>query len=316
MSAMLVLTPPHATWAWLMSSITADYQKVVLVMTSVFVVVYWTNGLLLLALEHLCSKLLHKYRIQKQLKSWSRPSNAKLFRNIAVNTCVVPVIGLVMGHMIKFRPSDFEIPGPFEMFLSTLAGVLVNEITFFYGHWLFHANKFLYRQVHKIHHEFKAPCALAAVYCHPIELVLSDFIPLSAGIILFNANLYNAAVFTTFAVLGTQTHHCGFRWPWIPSHGNQPDFHDMHHERNHCNYGNIGFMDALHGTSFDGKRPVSDMGKKEDKKINDVQSALNSSPGKSPTEASSVDGGEVAVTGTPKQRSTTPTPRIIRGTAA
>jgi methylsterol monooxygenase len=263
-SAQLVFAPPQATWTWLMSSITEDYQKVVAVMTSVFIVVYWTNGLFLLALEHLCAKLLHKYRIQKQLKSWSRPSNLKLFRTIAVNTCLVPLIGVVMGNMIKFEPSDFEVPGPFEMFLSTLVGVLVNEIAFFYGHWLLHASPFLYRQVHKVHHEFKAPCAFAAVYCHPIELVLSDFIPLSAGIILFNQNLYNAAVFITFAVLGTQTHHCGFRWPWIPSHGNQPDFHDTHHEKNHCNYGNMGFLDALHGTSFDSKHSVLAADKKQE----------------------------------------------------
>lgn len=252
-SALAVFSPPRETWAWVMSSL-EDYQKVVWMMTSVFTICYWVNGLLLMAMDHFCAKRLDPYRIQKEIREHSRPSTSKLIRNILVNTCMVPLIALVIGLNLNFKPSDFEIPGPFEILLSVLMGVVANEIFFFYGHWLFHASKFLYKNVHKVHHEFKSPCALAAIYCHPFELVVADFVPLAAGIILFNNNLYYAAVFTTMAVLGTQTHHCGFRWPWIAGHGHQPDFHDYHHERFTCNYGNIGFLDALHGTSAGTKR--------------------------------------------------------------
>jgi sterol desaturase/sphingolipid hydroxylase (fatty acid hydroxylase superfamily) len=120
-----------------------DYQKVVWMMTSAFTVVYWTNGLLLFALDHFCAKRLDRYRIQKEVKSHSRPSTGKLIRNLLINTCMVPLIALAIGLSVNFKPSDFEIPGPFELFLSAVAGVIVNEIFFFYGHWLFHANKFL-----------------------------------------------------------------------------------------------------------------------------------------------------------------------------
>lgn len=259
-SVLVIFYPPHATWAWIMSSL-EDYQKVVWMMTSVFVVVYWVNGLFLLALEHFCSKWLDTYRIQKELKSHSRPPMGKLIRNVAINTSLVPLIALVIGLNLTFQQSDFTIPGPFEIFLSAIVGVITNEILFFYGHWMFHANKFLYGHIHKVHHQFKSPCALAAVYCHPVELVVSDFVPLAAGICLFNTNLYSAAVFTAFAVMGTQTHHCGIRWPWIAGHGNQPDFHDYHHEKFDCNYGNIGFLDALHGTGEGSrKHPVRPAG--------------------------------------------------------
>jgi len=52
-----------------------------------------------------------------------------------------------------------------------------------------------------------------------------------------------------FAVLGTQTHHCGFNWPW-GFWDHQPEFHDLHHAKFNGNYGNIGFLDWLHGTTL------------------------------------------------------------------
>jgi len=252
-SALCTFCPPRAWWPWFMAQF-EDHNKVVVIMTTVFTVTYWVNGLLLTALEHFCAKWMDKHRIQKDVKSFARPSTAKMLQNLTISNCMVPLIALTIGKTVTLYPADYEIPGPFEIFLSALTGVLVNEVFFFYGHWLFHANKMLYAHVHKIHHEFKAPTAFAAVYCHPLELVVSDFIPLAAGICLFNLNMYFAAVFTAFAVMGTQTHHCGFRWPWIASHGHQPDFHDFHHERFNCNYGNMGFLDDLHRTGLGSRR--------------------------------------------------------------
>ena len=36
-------------------------------------------------------------------------------------------------------------------------------------------------RIHKIHHEFKQPFGIAAVYAHPIEHVLPNLIPVAAG---------------------------------------------------------------------------------------------------------------------------------------
>jgi len=252
-AALFTFCAPREAWPQLLAPL-EDWQKITYMLTGVFMVTYWGNGLFLTALEHFFSPQLDGYRIQPEVTPGSkmiavkRPTNGKLLRGIAINSCLVPLIGLAIGKTVPLRPSDCEVPGPFEIFLSTLVGVFTNEVVFFYGHWLFHANKFLYKHVHKVHHEFKSPCALAAIYCHPVEMVVADFGPLGAGIMLFNRNLYFATIFITFAVLGTQTHHCGFRWPWIAEHGNQPDYHDFHHERFTCNYGNMGFLDALHGT--------------------------------------------------------------------
>merc|ERR1712046_321287 len=116
------------------------------------------------------------------------------------------------------------------------------------------ANKWLYANVHKQHHENKVPLALAAIYCHPLEFLVSDIFPLGFGMIAFNVHVYTGVVWTCYAVMVTQTHHSGVRWPWIDRLTAQPNFHDYHHEKFNVNYGAMGWLDDLHGTGWDWMR--------------------------------------------------------------
>jgi sterol desaturase/sphingolipid hydroxylase (fatty acid hydroxylase superfamily) len=51
--------------------------------------------------------------------------------------------------------------------------LLVHELCFYYSHRLLH-HPSIYPRVHKKHHEFTAPIALAAAYAHPIEHIVSN----------------------------------------------------------------------------------------------------------------------------------------------
>ena len=128
-----------------------------------------------------------------------------------------------------------------------VAHLVVNETTFYYAHRALHQGR-LYRLIHKKHHEFTAPYALAALHAHPVELLVADLIPFSLGFILFNPHIFFMFLWVTAASLGTQTHHSGYRLPWIASFDEQPDFHDFHHQRFDCCYGAVGWFDKLHGT--------------------------------------------------------------------
>jgi len=161
--------------------------------------------------------------------------------NFVITVVWQSVGGLYLTDEESLYDLKASIPTPSGLAFQAALSLIAFEAVFYHIHRAFHQNKWLYARVHKIHHTWTAPVALASTYAHPVEHMFCNLASLSAGPLLCGAH---PAAFMSFALLfglGVNMHHSGY---WTEDLG----MHDLHHEAFNVNYGNAHILDIIYGT--------------------------------------------------------------------
>uniref|UniRef100_A0A2M4AIN1 Putative sterol desaturase n=1 Tax=Anopheles triannulatus TaxID=58253 RepID=A0A2M4AIN1_9DIPT len=211
--------------------------------------VYWTIGTLY-TLADVTGRpvFLRRYKVQPGTNEPVDPSRLRtvIWQVLAnqIATGLPLVFGLYCLLPLQSRNDIRRLPTFLTALWQLAVCVLIEEPLFYYSHRLLHHGQ-LYRYIHKRHHEWTAPIAITAIYCHPVEHALSNLLPVGVGVLTTGCHISVAWLWFTLAISNTLHVHSGYHLPFLPS----PEQHDFHHLKfNQC-YGVLGVLDWLHGTN-------------------------------------------------------------------
>ena len=135
---------------------------------------FWLPSITYLCLDWIVPSFSNRHKIQPAPKQPTRQDIVRCFVVVIQNQILSSVLHATLlfvssraGSSSSYRVES-SFPELGEVVRDFVICLLMREAMFYYSHRLLHV-PYLYRRIHKKHHRFTAPIALAAQYAHPIE---------------------------------------------------------------------------------------------------------------------------------------------------
>jgi len=249
-------TRAQQLWALLLSRFT---QTELLTVGTVLVQIlcHWGSGLPFIIVERLWPKLIARWKIQAGVRQPAAKIGRMLLNVMEFQLSSLVVSAITSRLKIKAvervaeRVTSVPLPSGRRLLAELGFNLLSWEVFFYTFHRILHTPRF-YKQIHKKHHEFKAPVSLASAYATHIEHVVGDFLPGAIGPALLTvfakSHLVSAWLWVGFGSMLTNINHAGYDIPFNPLR-ECALMHDYHHYSFYSMHGLFGWMDKLFGTS-------------------------------------------------------------------
>lgn len=163
------------------------------------------------------------------------------------------MVSLGVGYVFRDKiaaqawwPLPESVPAP----VVGLAAFFLTSFLFYFWHRALHANDFLWRTVHQLHHSPQRLESLSAFYAHPLDSAAATALGCLCSYVVFGASASAAAWCVLYTGAFNLYVHSDTRSPrWLGYLVQRPEMHRVHHQRGHHaqNYG-LPIWDLLFGT--------------------------------------------------------------------
>jgi len=160
-------------------------------------------------------------------------SRLRVYKHVLLNYAMLSIIVLNV-HNSRLRTAIPRPGWPMRLLLAAS----IASMCFYVAHRTLHT-KLLFKRVHHVHHRFKkCYTCTSALYCHPVELLIGNVLPLVLPALVVHLSQREFVLFTAVAFISAITSHIPYK-----------SFHSLHHTQGSCNFGlSTGICDWLGGT--------------------------------------------------------------------
>ncbi|XP_013451995.2 methylsterol monooxygenase 2-2 isoform X2 [Medicago truncatula] len=244
----------ESAWQYLIINF-SDFQLACFGTFFLHEIVFFLSGLPFIWLER--AGWLSNYKIQTKINS--PESKERCIIRLLVLHFGVNLPAMIFSYPVfKYMGMHSSLPLPSWRVVLTqiIFYFILEDFLFYWEHRIMHT-KWLYKHVHRVHHEYATPFGLTSEYGHPAEILFLGF-PTMLGPAITGPHLITLWLYTVLRVLETVEAHCGYHFPWSPSNFlplyGGADFHDYHHRVLYTKSGNYSstftYMDRIFGTDI------------------------------------------------------------------
>lgn len=264
LSMILIPWMTASKYWWILELVIKDPAK------DIFKVTYtWTTSLVIFysifygILYYLNHPKIEQYKDNDVPWPWQSDPNWKkqiyksllvLFINRGLITVSLGVLGTRSGAA-KFKTRLEDLPSIPVFVCQVLFLIIVEDFLFYWGHRLLHLPA-LYRHFHKWHHEYYNSIVLSSGYTHPVEFILTSFLPstVGAGLLAGKCHILSMLVFLALRISESSDAHSGYDFPICPTKylplSAGTTYHNHHHLKNVGNFGSFFIVwDSIFGTN-------------------------------------------------------------------